>query len=75
MNRGFIVNKKILLLLFPLGNDKNMSVLIKGKTTSGIGSFFVSYFAICYYISTLAFILFLAFILLPGTQRIFSAWI
>ena len=48
-----------------------MSVLIKDKTASDTGSFVVSFY---HYISRLDFVLFLAFILLPGTQRIFSAW-
>ena len=51
-----------------------MSVFIKDKTASDTGSFVVSYFAFYHYISRLDFVLFLAFILLPGTQRIFSAW-
>ena len=51
-----------------------MSVLIKDKTASGTGSFVGSYFAFYHFISRLDFVLFLAFILFPGTQRIFSAW-
>ena len=51
-----------------------MSVLTEDKIASGMGSFGVSFFAFYHDIGRLGFILFLAFILLPGTQRIFSAW-
>ena len=51
-----------------------MSVLNEDKTTSGTGSFVVSYFAFSHHISTLGFILFLAFILLSRIQRIFNIW-
>ena len=51
-----------------------MSVLIEDKIASGTGSFVVPYFVFYYYINRLGFISFLAFILLPRTQRMFSGW-
>lgn len=52
-----------------------MSVLIEDKSASGTRSFVASYFAFYHFISRLVFfVFFLAFIPVPGTQRIFSAW-
>ena len=50
-----------------------MSVLIEDKTGSRRRSFVASYFAFYYYIGRLGSISSLAFVLLPDTQRIFSA--
>ena len=70
---SFLIRKSY-WFFFPLCKGKNMSVLTEDKTTSGTGSFVVSYFAFSHYISRLGFILFLAFILLSRIQRIFNTW-
>ena len=49
-----------------------MPFLIEHETASGKGRFVVPHFAFYYFISRLGFISFLGFILLSGTQRIFS---
>ena len=49
-----------------------MSFLIEDKTVSSTGSFVASSFGYYYYVSRVGFISILT--LLPGTQRIFSAW-
>ena len=51
---------------------KCQPVLNEDKTVSGTGSVVASYFAFYCYLIRLGFISILAFILLPGTQRIFS---
>ena len=48
---------------------------LENKTVSGTGSFVDSNFAFYYYIGRLIFISALAFVLLPGTQKISSTWI
>ena len=52
---------------------KCQPALNEDKTVSGTGSVVASYFAFYCYLIRLGFISILAFILLPGTQRIFSA--
>ena len=53
-----------------------MPMLIEDKTVSGTGSFVASSFVYHYYISRLGLGLFrfYLFTLLPGTQRMLSAW-
>ena len=52
-----------------------MPMLIEDKTVSGTGSFVASSFAYHYYISRLGLGLFRFYLtLLPGTQRMLSAW-
>ena len=46
-------------------------VLIEDKIVSCMGSSVASYYAFYYFITILGLIWFLAFILLPGTQRMF----
>ena len=48
---------------------------LENKTVSGMGSFVDSNFPFYYYIGRLIFISALAFVLLPGTQKISSTWI
>ena len=56
-----------------LSTIKNIDCRLLDVTETGTGSFVASFFA-CY-ISRLGFISILIFILLRGTQRIFSAWL
>ena len=56
-----------------LSTIKNINRRLLDVTETGTGSFVPSFFA-CY-ISRLGFISILIFILLRGTQRIFSAWL
>ena len=56
-----------------LSTIKNIDCRLLDVTETGTGGFVASFFA-CY-ISRLGFISILIFILLRGTQRIFSAWL
>lgn len=60
----------LILLVIIFYNDKNMSVLI--EVYHFIRSFDVSHFLFYYFITGLGFTSFLAFMLVPSTQKAFS---